>query len=43
MLKLELTDGQQTVIAMEDRHIECLNIKLDPGTKILLKGRFVEI
>lgn len=39
MLKLELTDGHGTVIAMECSPIPCLNTKLVPGTKILIKGK----
>ncbi|KAJ6645584.1 RecQ-mediated genome instability protein 1, partial [Pseudolycoriella hygida] len=38
MLKLELTDGYATVIAMEHSPISSLSSKLCPGTKILLKG-----
>lgn len=38
MLKLELTDGHDTVIAMEHCPISCLSTKLYPGTKILIKG-----
>lgn len=38
MLKLELTDGHGSVIAMERNPIPCLNTKLSPGIKILLKG-----
>uniref|UniRef100_A0A182JTR1 RecQ-mediated genome instability protein 1 n=1 Tax=Anopheles christyi TaxID=43041 RepID=A0A182JTR1_9DIPT len=38
MLKLELTDGKQTVIAMEHSPIRCLNTKLTPGLKLLLTG-----
>lgn len=38
MLKLELTDGHSTVIAMECSPITCLNTKLLPGTKISIKG-----
>ncbi|XP_035898245.1 uncharacterized protein LOC118505897 [Anopheles stephensi] len=38
MLKLELTDGKQTVIAMEHSAISCLNTKLAPGVKLLLTG-----
>lgn len=37
-LKLELTDGIQTVVAMEYKPIACLNTKLVPGCKILLTG-----
>ncbi|XP_053660096.1 uncharacterized protein LOC128709135 [Anopheles marshallii] len=38
MLKLELTDGKQTVLAMEHSPINCLNTKLTPGLKLLLTG-----
>ncbi|XP_058117292.1 recQ-mediated genome instability protein 1-like [Anopheles ziemanni] len=38
MLKLELTDGKQTAIAMEHTAIRCLNTKLAPGVKLLLSG-----
>ncbi|XP_050080320.1 recQ-mediated genome instability protein 1-like [Anopheles maculipalpis] len=38
MLKLELTDGKQTVLAMEHSPIGCLNTKLTPGVKLLLTG-----
>ncbi|XP_050093143.1 recQ-mediated genome instability protein 1-like [Anopheles aquasalis] len=38
MLKLELSDGKQTVTAMEHSPIRCLNTKLAPGSKILLTG-----
>uniref|UniRef100_A0A182SPK9 RecQ-mediated genome instability protein 1 n=1 Tax=Anopheles maculatus TaxID=74869 RepID=A0A182SPK9_9DIPT len=38
MLKLELTDGKQTVLAMEHSAISCLNTKLTPGVKLLLTG-----
>ncbi|ETN67000.1 hypothetical protein AND_001203 [Anopheles darlingi] len=38
MLKLELSDGKQTVTAMEHSPIRCLNTKLAPGSKILLSG-----
>ncbi|XP_552585.4 recQ-mediated genome instability protein 1 [Anopheles gambiae] len=38
MLKLELTDGKQTVVAMEHSPIRCLNTKLTPGLKLLLTG-----
>ncbi|KFB37737.1 AGAP011675-PA-like protein [Anopheles sinensis] len=38
MLKLELTDGKQTAIAMEHTPIRCLNTKLAPGVKLLLSG-----
>uniref|UniRef100_A0A182WEI7 RecQ-mediated genome instability protein 1 n=1 Tax=Anopheles minimus TaxID=112268 RepID=A0A182WEI7_9DIPT len=38
MLKLELTDGKQTVLAMEHSPISCLNTKLPPGLKLLLTG-----
>lgn len=38
MLKLELTDGKKTVIALEYSPIACLNTKLVPGSKILLTG-----
>uniref|UniRef100_A0A182MH75 RecQ-mediated genome instability protein 1 n=1 Tax=Anopheles culicifacies TaxID=139723 RepID=A0A182MH75_9DIPT len=38
MLKLELTDGKQTVLAMEHSPISCLNTKLTPGLKLLLTG-----
>ncbi|XP_055538364.1 recQ-mediated genome instability protein 1-like [Wyeomyia smithii] len=38
MLKLELTDGQRTVIGMEHYPIAALNTKLPPGVKILLAG-----
>lgn len=41
MLKLELTDGHDTVIAMEHCPIPCLTTKLYPGTKILIKGNFL--
>lgn len=40
-LKLELTDGHHFVVAMERRPISCLNTKISPGTKILLKGKCV--
>uniref|UniRef100_A0A182R703 RecQ-mediated genome instability protein 1 n=1 Tax=Anopheles funestus TaxID=62324 RepID=A0A182R703_ANOFN len=38
MLKLELTDGKQTVLAMEHSPISCLTTKLTPGLKLLLTG-----
>ncbi|XP_035785917.1 recQ-mediated genome instability protein 1-like [Anopheles albimanus] len=38
MLKLELSDGKQTVTAMEHSPIRCLNTKLAPGSKLLLSG-----
>lgn len=38
MLKLELTDGQKNVAAMEYTPIPCLTTKLSPGCKILLNG-----
>uniref|UniRef100_A0A182PC92 RecQ-mediated genome instability protein 1 n=1 Tax=Anopheles epiroticus TaxID=199890 RepID=A0A182PC92_9DIPT len=38
ILKLELTDGKQTVVAMEHSPIRCLNTKLTPGLKLLLSG-----
>lgn len=41
MLKLELTDGHTTVIAMEYCPIKCLSTKLYPGTKILIKGELL--
>ncbi|XP_037033650.1 recQ-mediated genome instability protein 1-like [Bradysia coprophila] len=37
-LKLELTDGHTTVTAMEHCPIPCLNTKMVPGIKILIKG-----
>lgn len=37
-LKLELTDGNENVIAMEHCPIPCLNTKILPGAKILIKG-----
>ncbi|KAL1490908.1 hypothetical protein ABEB36_011583 [Hypothenemus hampei] len=38
VLQLTLTDGIQTVMAMEFRPISCLNINLPPGTKIKIIG-----
>lgn len=38
MLKLELTDGHQTVVAMEYSTIPCFKTQLMPGIKILLTG-----
>lgn len=38
MIKLELTDGSRTVVAMEHQPISSLSTKLVPGCKILLKG-----
>uniref|UniRef100_A0A182N2G7 RecQ-mediated genome instability protein 1 n=1 Tax=Anopheles dirus TaxID=7168 RepID=A0A182N2G7_9DIPT len=38
MLKLHLTDGKQTIVALEHSSIKCLNTKLAPGTKLLLTG-----
>lgn len=38
MLRLELTDGHQTIIALEYQPIPCLNTQLSPGIKILLIG-----
>lgn len=37
-LKLELTDGQSTVIAMEAEVVPSLHKKLPPGTKLLISG-----
>lgn len=41
MLKLELTDGHNTVIAMEHCSISSLSTKLYPGTKIFIKGELL--
>jgi RecQ-mediated genome instability protein 1 len=38
MLKLELTDGLTTVLAMEYQPIKVLSTKLTPGVKIAVKG-----
>lgn len=38
VLKLELTDGHQTVTAMEYSPIPCLKTHLTPGIKIVLTG-----
>ena len=38
MLKLELTDGKNTIIGMEYTPIACLNTKIIPGSKIMLNG-----
>lgn len=35
---MELTDGTQTIFAMEYKPILCLNTELRPGCKILLHG-----
>uniref|UniRef100_A0A182QBE2 RecQ-mediated genome instability protein 1 n=1 Tax=Anopheles farauti TaxID=69004 RepID=A0A182QBE2_9DIPT len=38
MLKLHLTDGKQTIVALEHSSIKSLTTKLAPGTKLLLSG-----
>lgn len=38
MLRLELSDGEKTVIAMEVSIIPILNTKLNPGCKFMLSG-----
>ena len=38
MLKLELSDGHRTVIALEYRPIPVLNTKISPGYKLLITG-----
>ncbi|GAB0090149.1 hypothetical protein DMENIID0001_048390 [Sergentomyia squamirostris] len=38
LLKLELSDGNQTIDAMEYCPIACLNTKILPGCKIILSG-----
>lgn len=38
MLKLELTDGFQTVSALEYSPIPCLNTQLMPGIKLIVSG-----
>lgn len=38
MLKLELTDGFQTVFALEYTPVQCLTTKLTPGLKLLVRG-----
>lgn len=38
MLKLELTDGARTVVAMEHQSIAALSTKLVPGCKVRLSG-----
>ncbi|KAK3097200.1 hypothetical protein FSP39_007388 [Pinctada imbricata] len=38
MLMLKLTDGVTEVQGMEYRQILCLNEKIKPGTKVLIKG-----
>lgn len=38
LLRLNLTDGDRNVVAMEYKPIACLSTKLLPGSKILIKG-----
>lgn len=38
VLKLELSDGERSVTAMEYSPIPCLHTKLSPGTMLLLSG-----
>lgn len=38
MLRLELTDGHRTIVAMEHKPISILSTKLVPGCKVLLRG-----
>ncbi|XP_041462919.1 recQ-mediated genome instability protein 1-like [Lytechinus variegatus] len=38
LLMLSLTDGQETIQAMEYRPVPCLTSKINPGAKIILSG-----
>lgn len=38
MMRLELSDGEKTVMAMEVSIIPILNTKLNPGCKFMLSG-----
>lgn len=38
MLQIEMTDGQTLCNGLEIDHIQAINLKTAPGTKLLLKG-----